>query len=93
VDAGLGDIYKALKRVGGSWIVTADHGNAETMVDPISGGPHTYHTLNPVPFIVMSNQEITLKPTGALKDVAPTLMGILGLDRPVQMKGDDLRNT
>jgi 2,3-bisphosphoglycerate-independent phosphoglycerate mutase len=93
VDAGLGDIYKALKRVGGSWIVTADHGNAETMVDPITKGPHTYHTLNPVPFIVMSNQEITLKPTGALKDVAPTLMGILGLDRPVQMKGDDLRNS
>jgi 2,3-bisphosphoglycerate-independent phosphoglycerate mutase len=92
VDAGLGDIYKALKRTGGSWLVTADHGNAETMIDPVTKGPHTYHTLNPVPFIVMSNEKVTLKPTGALKDVAPTLMGILGLDRPAQMLGDDLRN-
>lgn len=93
VDAGLGDIYQALKRVGGTWLVTADHGNAETMIDPVTKGPHTYHTLNPVPFIVMSNQPVTLKPTGALKDVAPTLMGILGLDRPPQMLGEDLRNS
>jgi 2,3-bisphosphoglycerate-independent phosphoglycerate mutase len=91
VDAGLGDIYKALKRTGGSWLVTADHGNAETMIDPVTKGPHTYHTLNPVPFIVMSNEPVTLKPTGALKDVAPTLMGLLGLDRPAQMLGEDLR--
>ncbi len=92
VDSGLGAIYKALKRVGGTWLVTADHGNAETMIDPITKGPHTYHTLNPVPFIVMSNEPVTLKQTGALKDVAPTLLGILGLDRPTQMKGEDLRN-
>jgi 2,3-bisphosphoglycerate-independent phosphoglycerate mutase len=91
VDAGLGEIYKALKRTGGSWLVTADHGNAETMIDPITKGPHTYHTLNPVPFILMSNDKVTLKPNGALKDVAPTLLGILGLDRPPQMKGEDLR--
>jgi 2,3-bisphosphoglycerate-independent phosphoglycerate mutase len=91
IDAGLGDIYKALKRVGGSWLVTADHGNAETMIDPVTKGPHTYHTLNPVPFIFMSNEKVTFKQNGALKDVAPTLLGILGLDRPAQMKGDDLR--
>jgi 2,3-bisphosphoglycerate-independent phosphoglycerate mutase len=91
IDAGLGDIYKALKRVGGSWLVTADHGNAETMIDPITKGPHTYHTLNPVPFIFMSNEAVEFKQNGALKDVAPTLLGILGLDRPPQMKGDDLR--
>ena len=91
IDAGLGDIYKALKRVGGSWLVTADHGNAETMIDPITKGPHTYHTLNPVPFIFMSNEKVNFKQNGALKDVAPTLLGILGLDRPPQMKGDDLR--
>lgn len=92
VDAGLGEIHKALKRVGGSWLVTADHGNAEMMIDPVTKGPHTYHTLNPVPFIFMSNDQVTLKKTGALKDVAPTLLGILGLDRPEQMKGDDLRD-
>jgi 2,3-bisphosphoglycerate-independent phosphoglycerate mutase len=92
VDAGLGEIYKTLKRAGGSWLVTADHGNAETMIDPITKGPHTYHTLNPVPFIFITNEPVTLKQTGALKDVAPTILGILGLDRPVQMKGEDLRS-
>ena len=91
VDAGLGEIYNALKRAGGSWIVTADHGNAETMIDPITKGPHTYHTTNPVPFIVMTEEPVTLRPTGALKDVAPTLLGMLGLERPKQMAGDDLR--
>ena len=92
VDAGLGEIYRALKRDGGSWLITADHGNAECMVDPITKGPHTYHTLNPVPFIFMSNDKVTFKQNGALKDVSPTLLGVLGLDRPVQMKGEDLRS-
>ena len=91
IDVGLGEIYKALKREGGSWLVTADHGNAETMIDPITKGPHTYHTLNPVPFIFMTNEKASFKQNGALKDVAPTLLGILGLDRPTQMKGEDLR--
>jgi 2,3-bisphosphoglycerate-independent phosphoglycerate mutase len=91
VDAGLGEIYKTLKREGGSWLITADHGNAETMIDPITKGPHTYHTLNPVPLIFMTNEPVTLKQTGALKDIAPTLLGILELDRPPQMKGEDLR--
>ena len=90
IDSGLRDVYKALKRAGGSWILTADHGNAETMIDPITKGPHTYHTLNPVPFVFMSNETVVLKQTGALKDVAPTLLGVLGLDRPPQMLGDDL---
>jgi 2,3-bisphosphoglycerate-independent phosphoglycerate mutase len=91
VDAGLGEIYKALKRSGGSWIVTADHGNAETMIDPITKGPHTYHTTNPVPFIVMTEEKVTLRPTGALKDVAPTILGMLGETKPKQMLGEDLR--
>lgn len=91
VDAGLGEIYSALKRSGGSWLVTADHGNAETMVDPRTGGPHTYHTTNPVPFIYMSDDAVTLKPTGALRDVAPTVLGILGLEQPKHMTGQDLR--
>jgi 2,3-bisphosphoglycerate-independent phosphoglycerate mutase len=91
VDAGLGEIYKALKRAGGSWIVTADHGNAETMIDPITKGPHTYHTTNPVPFIVMTEEKIKLRPTGALKDVAPTILGMMGTPKPKQMAGEDLR--
>ena len=93
VDAGLGEIYAALKRSGGSWLLTADHGNAEMMVDPITKGPHTYHTTNPVPFLFMSNDPGQLQATGALKDVAPTVLGILGLERPAQMKGIDLRAT
>jgi 2,3-bisphosphoglycerate-independent phosphoglycerate mutase len=91
VDAGLGEIYKALKRAGGSWLVTADHGNAEMMFDPVTKGPHTYHTTNPVPLIYMSNENTTLRHDGALRDIAPTVLGILGIERPVQMRGEDLR--
>jgi 2,3-bisphosphoglycerate-independent phosphoglycerate mutase len=91
VDAGLGEIYSALKRCGGSWLITADHGNAETMIDPVTKGPHTYHTLNAVPFIFLTNDKVALQQNGALKDVAPTILGILGLDKPSQMKGADLR--
>src|SRR5204862_6585913 len=57
VDAGLGVIYQALKPRGGSWIITADHGNAETMIDPATGGPHTYHTTNPVPLILVNEDD------------------------------------
>ena len=91
VDAGLGEIHKALKRCGGSWLITADHGNAETMIDPVSKGPHTYHTTNPVPLIFMTNGDVRLRQNGALKDIAPTLLGILGEKKPKQMAGDDLR--
>jgi 2,3-bisphosphoglycerate-independent phosphoglycerate mutase len=90
VDAGLTEIYKTLKRVGGSWLVTADHGNAETMVDPITKGPHTYHTTNPVPFVYLTNDAVGLRQRGALKDIAPTLLGILGFEQPAQMKGENL---
>ncbi len=91
VDAGLGEIYQALKRSGGSWLVTADHGNAEMMIDPVTHGPHTYHTTNPVPFIFMNNDGVKLRQNGALQDVAPTILGILGAEQPQQMKGQDLR--
>ncbi|HLH04747.1 MAG TPA: 2,3-bisphosphoglycerate-independent phosphoglycerate mutase [Bryobacteraceae bacterium] len=91
VDAGLGEIYQALKRTGGSWLVTADHGNAEMMIDPVTKGPHTYHTTNPVPLIYMSNEQTALREGGALRDIAPTVLGILGIERPAQMRGDDLR--
>ena len=92
VDAGLGRIYQALKPRGGSWIITADHGNAETMIDPTTGGPHTYHTTNPVPFICVSdNDQLQLAPGGALRDIAPTMLGILDEPAPKDMTGRDLR--
>ena len=92
VDAGLGRIYQALKPRGGAWIITADHGNAETMIDPKTGGPHTYHTTNPVPLILVSDEDgVSLTPGGALRDIAPTLLGILGQPKPPDMTGRDLR--
>jgi len=96
VDAGLGEVYNALKRAGGEWIITADHGNAETMIDPVTKGPHTYHTTNPVPLILVSNAvkdtDTTFRANGALKDIAPTMLGMLRLEQPSQMKGTDLRS-
>jgi len=92
VDAGLARIYQALKPRGGAWIITADHGNAETMIDPKTGGPHTYHTLNPVPFILVAdNDKQTLQPNGSLRDIAPTMLGALGQPQPKDMTGRDLR--
>src|ERR1700757_4291609 len=92
VDAGLARIYQTLKPRGGAWIITADHGNAETMIDPTTGGPHTYHTTNPVPFICVSETDgLKLAPGGALRDIAPTMLGILGEPPPSDMTGRDLR--
>ena len=91
VDAGLGEIYAALRRSGGSWIITADHGNAETMIDPVTKGPHTYHTTNPVPFILVDETQRVLRQGGALQDISPTLLGFLGEKQPKEMTGRDLR--
>jgi 2,3-bisphosphoglycerate-independent phosphoglycerate mutase len=91
VDAGLGRIYDALKRKGGRWIITADHGNAETMIDPVTRGPHTYHTTNPVPFIVVDEEKRPLRPDGALQDIAPTILGMMHVEQPKEMTGRDLR--
>jgi 2,3-bisphosphoglycerate-independent phosphoglycerate mutase len=92
VDAGLGQIYQTLKARGGLWLITADHGNAETMIDPSTGGPHTYHTTNPVPLILVSeNDEQQLKPGGSLRDLAPTMLAALGQPEPADMTGQDLR--
>jgi 2,3-bisphosphoglycerate-independent phosphoglycerate mutase len=92
VDAGLRQIYAALRRSGGSWIITADHGNAETMIDPISKGPHTYHTTNPVPFILVDEARAALRPGGALQDISPTVLAFLGEKQPREMSGNDLRS-
>jgi 2,3-bisphosphoglycerate-independent phosphoglycerate mutase len=91
VDVGLGRIHDALKRKGGRWIITADHGNAEMMIDPVTHGPHTYHTTNPVPFIVIDEEKRPLRPGGALQDVAPTILGMLHVEQPKEMTGRDLR--
>jgi 2,3-bisphosphoglycerate-independent phosphoglycerate mutase len=92
VDAGLARIYQALKPRGGAWIITADHGNAETMIDPATGGPHTYHTTNPVPFVLVSDhRNLRLQPNGSLRDIAPTMLGVLGQPQPADMTGRDLR--
>ena len=77
---------------GGAWIITADHGNAETMIDPATGDPHTYHTTNPVPFVLVSEDAGTrLHSGGSLRDIAPTLLGVLGFPEPNEMTGRDLR--
>ena len=93
VDACLGRIEAAVRGKGGAMLVTADHGNAELMIDPATGGPHTAHTTNPVPFIVVSEnaKEFTLKPGGSLRDISPTMLGMLGIDEPKEMTGQDLR--
>jgi 2,3-bisphosphoglycerate-independent phosphoglycerate mutase len=93
VDACLARIESAVRAKGGAILITADHGNAEMMIDPATGGPHTAHTTNPVPFIVVSEdaKQFTLKPNGSLRDISPTLLGILGLDEPKEMTGTDLR--
>jgi 2,3-bisphosphoglycerate-independent phosphoglycerate mutase len=92
IDACLGEIYKAVRAKGGEMIVTADHGNAELMVDPVTGGPHTAHTTNRVPFIVVAEQPPAgLRQGGALEDVSPTLLDIMGIQPPKEMTGHDLR--
>jgi len=93
VDACLGEIYKAVRQRGGSLLVTADHGNAEMMIDPATGGPHTAHTTNPVPFIVVSEdaKKFDLRADGSLQDISPTVLGMLGFEQPKDMTGHDLR--
>ena len=93
VDTCLGWITKAVGHVKGITMITADHGNAEQMIDPLTGAPHTAHTTNPVPFHLVDEASIGLKlrEGGALEDVAPTILAMLGQEKPAQMTGRDLR--
>jgi len=91
VDAGLGRALDALEAAGGAMILTADHGNCEVMVDPETGGPHTAHTLNPVPVILVGGPEgAQLRAGGRLADLAPTVLALMGLPRPGEMTGESL---
>jgi 2,3-bisphosphoglycerate-independent phosphoglycerate mutase len=92
VDLCLSRVVAAAEQAGARLLVTADHGNCEMMIDPATGGPHTAHTTNPVPFVVVgSDEDHTLRPGGALRDVGPTILRMLGLERPSEMDGRDLR--
>ncbi|HEX9140978.1 MAG TPA: 2,3-bisphosphoglycerate-independent phosphoglycerate mutase [Gaiellaceae bacterium] len=88
-DECLGEIVQAVSRNGGVSLITADHGNAEQMLEADGLSPHTAHTTNPVPLIV-TDSEVTLADTGELSDLSPTVLGFLGLRQPLQMTGKPL---
>jgi 2,3-bisphosphoglycerate-independent phosphoglycerate mutase len=93
VDGCLGRIESVVRNKGGAMLITADHGNAEMMIDPQTGGPHTAHTTNPVPFIAVAenSKQFALKSNGSLQDISPTVLGTLGVPQPKDMTGHDLR--
>ena len=90
VDAGLGQVVEAVEAAGGAMIVTADHGNCETMIDPVTKGPHTAHTLNPVPVILFGGPDGAKLHNGRLADLAPTVLSLMGLMPPPEMTGQNL---
>ncbi len=89
IDTGLGRLVEAIGKAGGTLLVTADHGNCEMMRDPETGGPHTSHTTNPVPLLLVGAGDIPVA-EGRLADIAPTLLELMGLPKPVQMTGSSL---
>ncbi len=89
VDLCVGEVAEAVQQAGGVLLITADHGNAEQMLDPVKGTPHTAHTANPVPFVAVSEQYKTVA-DGSLQDVAPTVLKLLGIEKPNDMTGNSL---
>ena len=91
VDTCVGNAVEALVEVGGQGFLCADHGNCEQLVDYVTGAPHTAHTTNPVPFILLNyDKDYTLKEGGCLADIAPTLIEMMGLQKPAEMTGESL---
>ena len=90
VDTGLGEISDAVQQAGGALLVTADHGNCELMRDPATGGPHTAHTTNPVPLLLVGARNRSLVAEGRLADIAPTLLELMDLPKPPEMTGTSL---
>jgi 2,3-bisphosphoglycerate-independent phosphoglycerate mutase len=88
-DACLGKVVAAVEKGGGVALITADHGNAEQMLEPDGRSPHTAHTTNPVPFVV-TDPEVTLRDTGELSDLVPSVLDFLGFKQPLQMTGKSL---
>ena len=87
----LGRISKIIEEKKGNLIITADHGNAEQMIDYKTGEPHTAHTTNPVPIILVTdNKEYKLKENGKLADLAPTMLDLMGIEKPEEMTGESL---
>ena len=91
VDELVGEAVKAVEETDGVMFICADHGNAEKMLDYETGKPHTAHTTNPVPFILVNAGEgVSLREGGCLADIAPTLIDIMGLEQPKEMTGKSL---
>jgi len=91
LDTCVGRVVDAVRSKGGAVVITADHGNSEQMIDPETGGPFTAHTTGPVPLILIDEYHGRLASDGSLQDIAPTMLGILGIPKPSQMTGHDLR--
>ncbi len=93
VDACLIRVLKTAETAGATVIITADHGNCELMIDPATGGPHTAHTTNPVPLVIIGEGAGRghLRTGGSLRDVGPTILQLMGIEPPSEMTGQDLR--
>ncbi|HWN17652.1 MAG TPA: 2,3-bisphosphoglycerate-independent phosphoglycerate mutase [Gemmatimonadales bacterium] len=91
VDQCLERVLISAEKVGSSVLVTADHGNCEMMIDPLTGGVHTAHTMNPVPLVAVRPGAPLLRAGGSLRDVAPTVLGLMDIEPPAEMTGRDLR--
>jgi 2,3-bisphosphoglycerate-independent phosphoglycerate mutase len=91
VDSCIARALASAEKAGSSVLITADHGNCEMMIDPATGGVHTAHTTNPVPLVAVGAGAASLRTGGSLRDVAPTVLGLLGIEPPAEMTGRDLR--